>query len=164
MAILVSRSGKDSTKSAHDEPASTSARGEVSPPIPRTPGVTISTSAGRRSPGAASHEHDTRAAAASDGKSRSTPVPNEGASLLRETSTGPRGSLPSRTLPTPAESESQRDVHGPWAKLQQHSTFGRFTINDNSSALNPPSGPTKTQTDSASGQGVVPVSSQRITC
>jgi hypothetical protein len=116
VVIFVSRSGRKTIEPAHDEPTRAAARGEVSPPIPRTPGAGTSTFDGRRSSPEANHSLDIRSPAPSGAKSASTPVPNHATSLAPETLSGPRG-LPYRTLPAPAAPERRRDAQGPWASL-----------------------------------------------
>ena len=117
VVVFVSRAGRQSSKGAHDEPAGAALGVEVSRPIPRVPGVTISTSEGRHAAPAANQPHDTRAALIDDDKSRPAVAPNQGASLAPDNSLGRRGGLPYRTTPTPSGPEGERAVPGPWASL-----------------------------------------------
>jgi len=127
VVILVSRSGKHATTPAHDEPAGGTVHGEVSPPIPRASGPTISTGERRRSLPAASHPHDVHSSGHDARSAASAPVANEGASLAPETSSGPRGVLPIRTSLVPPAPESPHTAQGPWAKLKQPN-LGQQTI------------------------------------
>lgn len=127
VVILVSRSGQHATTPAHDEPTGGTVHGEVSPPIPRTSGPTISTGERRRSLPAASHSHDVHSSGHDARSAASAPVANEGASLAPETSSGPRGVLPIRTSLVPPAPESPHTAQGPWAKLKQPN-LGQQTI------------------------------------
>lgn len=126
VVILVSRSGQHAATPAHDESTGGTVHGEVSPPIPRTSGPTISTGERRRSAPATSHPHDAHSAV-DDARSASAPVANQGASLAPETSSGPRGVLPNRTPLVPPAPESPHTAQGPWAKLKQPN-LGQPTI------------------------------------